>query len=217
MLGEFFLVKSKIKKRIKGIFKNKQDFILDLGCGKKPYYRKFIKGKLISADIEKSGRVDIICDSHHIPLKKEKFDKVLCVNSFYYFSDPFRAMDEIHRVLKKDGKIVMQMPFIYPIHDAPVDKYRFTEYGIRNLLKDKFKVDKIEAIGGIFSLPSVILHSLIKGIPIISPKPIRAIVKILAAVVLYPFYFVFQLFSLLDFLDFTKRWPTYYFIIASKK
>jgi SAM-dependent methyltransferase len=190
--------------------------ILDLGCGKKPYYHKFIKGKLICSDINKSRTANLICDSHNIPFKKEKFDKVLCINAFYYFSNPFVVIEEVYRILKKDGKLILMLPFIYPIHDVPVDKYRFTEYGIRNLLKDKFKIEKIETIGSIFNLPSVILHSLIKGIPLISPKYLKNIIKIITTIISYPFYLFFQLFSLLDFLDFTKRWPTYYFVIASK-
>jgi len=217
MFGEFFILKANMKRLIKKIPQSKNDLVLDIGCGKKPYYHELIKGKLICCDISKSKTTNLICDSHNIPLKKEKFDKVLCINAFYYFSNPFIAIKEVHRILKKDGKLIMQMPFIYPIHDAPVDKYRFTEYGIRNLLKHGFRVEKIKAVGGIFNLPSVILHSLIKGIPLISPKYLKTIIKIATTIILYPFYLLFQLFSFLDFMDFTKRWSTYYFVTASKK
>jgi len=203
IFGEFFVLKRKITKLIKKIPKNKQDLILDVGCGDSPYYHRLVKGNIVSADINKSRTTDIICDSHNIPLKKEKFDKVLCINSFYYFSNPFKAVREICRVLKKNGKLIMVIPFIYPIHDAPFDKYRFTEYGISRLLKNDFEIEKIKTVGGIFSLPSVIFHSLIKGVP--------------ALLILYPFYILTQLLSLLDFLDFSGRWPIYYFIVASKK
>lgn len=203
IFGEFFVLKRRITKLIKEVPKSKQDLVLDVGCGESPYYHKLVKGRIVSADINKSGTTDIICNSHSIPLKKERFDKVLCINSFYYFSNPFKAVEEINRVLKKNGKLVMIMPFIYPIHDAPFDKYRFTEYGIRNLLKDNFKIERIKTVGGIFSLPSVILHSLVKGIPLF--------------IILYPLYILTQLLSVLDPLDFSERWPIYYFIVASKK
>lgn len=203
IFGEFFILKRRIKNLIKKIPQSKDDLVLDIGCGSKPYYHKLIKGKIISVDIARSKTADIICDSHNIPLKKEKFDKVICINSFYYFSNPFESLKEIKRVLKKDGKLVIITPFIYPLHDVPLDKYRFTEYGIRNLLKKDFKIEKIKAIGGIFSLPAVIFHSVIKGIPLF--------------IIFYPIYLLVQLLSLLDFLDFSNRWPTYYFIIASKK
>lgn len=203
IFGEFFILKGRIKKLIKNMPQSKQDLILDIGCGDEPYYHKLLKGKIIAIDIKKSKTTDIICDSHNVALKKEKFDKVICVNSFYYFSNPFKTVEEIKRVLKKDGKLIMVMPFIYPIHDVPIDKYRFTEYGIKNLLKNDFKIEKIKTIGGIFSLPSVIFHSMLKGLPLF--------------IILYPFYILTQLLSILDFLDFSNRWPIYYFVLSSKK
>ncbi len=217
MWGEFFLVKNKVKKRLGGMLKNKQDITLDLGCGEKPYYHKLVKGKLVCCDIQKSKTANLVCDGHNLPLKKEKFDKVLGINTIYYFSNPPAAIKDIHRILKKDGKLILQTPFIYPIHDAPIDKCRFTEYGIRNLLKGRFKIERIETFGGIFNLPAVILHSLIKGIPLMAPKYLKSITQAITMIPLYPFYILFQLFSLLDFLDKTNRWPTYYFVIASKK
>ena len=38
------------------------------------------------------------------------------------------------------------MPFIYPIHDAPDDKYRFTEYGIRYILKEGYKILNLTSV-----------------------------------------------------------------------
>jgi hypothetical protein len=102
------------------------------------------------------------------------------------------------------------------LHDAPVDRYRFTEYGLRALLGEYFKIEKIETFGGIFNIPAIILHSLIKGLPLLFPKAIRIFVKIIAYV-LYPFYIIAQIFSLLDIFDRTRRFPTYYFLVASKK
>ena len=78
-------------------------------------------------------------------------------------------------------------------------------------------VKKIEKIGGIFNIIAVFFHSLIKGIPLIAPKSIGKTVSFLTIIVFYPFYIVAQLMSLLDFLDRSDRWPTYYFTIATKK
>ena len=128
-----------------------------------------------------------------------------------------RAVKEFSRILKKSGKLIIIMPFIYPIHDAPDDKYRFTEYGIRELLKDDFGIKEIKTIGGIFNLPAVFFHSLIKGIPLLVPKSLRKLVSFLSIIVFYPFYILAQLVSLLDILDKSGRWPTYYFTATIKK
>jgi len=216
MLGEFFIIKMKMQKHLKVLFKS-SDLILDLGCGDKPYYHKSIKGDIFSTDIRYTKNTKIICDAMSLPLKKSKFDGVMCISSLYYYKNPFDAIKQISYVLKKNGKLVLITPFIYPIHDVPIDKYRFTKYGLREILKNEFEIKEIKAVGGIFNIFAIFFHSLIKGIPLLFPKPIRKIAGFFSIVFLYPFYILAQLFSILDFLDVSERWPTYYFTIAIKK
>jgi len=216
MLGEFYLIKRKILSLLEGSFRN-SDIILDIGCGKTPYYHKALKGKIICADIKQAKKTQIICDAMSLPMKKSSFDGIICVNSLYYYQNPFEAISKFSNILKKNGKFVLITPFAYPIHDVPDDKYRFTKYGIMELLKNDFHIKKIQVIGGIFNLPAVFFHSLIKGIPLIAPEPLRKFISILTIIPLYPFYIAAQLFSLLDYLDKSNRWPTYYFTIAIKK
>lgn len=216
MLGEFFIIKNKIRGFLGACFSSKSDKILDLGCGEKPYYHDSIEGNIICLDIIKTSKAHLVSDADRLPFKPNSFDKVISVNSFYYFRNPFNVSESVHKILKKNGKFVLVLPFFYPIHDAPTDKYRFTEYGLRALLEGKFKVEQLEAIGGIFALPSVLLHSLIKGIPLLFPKKIRKFIQILAYL-LWPFYIIAQLFGILDLIDRTGRYPTYYFVVAGKK
>lgn len=214
MLGEFFLIKNRIKCLIESAF-SKKGKVLDLGCGEEPYYQKYITGSIVSLDIKKTSKTHLISDADKLPFKPNSFDGVVSVNSFYYFRNPFNVAESIHKILKKNGKLVLVLPFFYPIHDAPADKYRFTEYGLRALLENKFKIERLEAIGGIFTLPSVLLHSLIKGTPLLFPKGIRTLVQA-AAYALWPLYLAVQLVGILDALDRTRRYPTYYFAVAVK-
>lgn len=216
MIGEFFLISEKINRKIADVFTNNEDVVLDLGCGNKPGYHKHIKGKIICFDRFKNKIMHVVGDADKLPFRANSFDKIVSINSLYYFRNPFNVMKDLHKSLKKNGRVVLVLPFFYPIHDAPADRYRFTEYGLRALLEEHFKIDKIEPIGGIFNMPAVILHSLIKGLPLLFPKPIRSFVKI-AAYLFYPFYIIAQIFSLLDMFDRTRRFPTYYFLVAGKK
>ena len=216
MLGEFFIIKNKIKNLVNSEFKNNKDKILDLGCGNNPYYHENISGKIICLDIKKTSRTHLISDAGKLPFKSNSFDKVISVNSFYYFKNPFNVVKSVHNILKNGGKLILIVPFFYPIHDAPDDKYRFTEYGLRALLEEDFRIERIETIGGVFNHPAVILHSLIKGIPLLFSKKIRKFIQILVYI-LWPFYIIAQIFSIFDVIDITKRFPTYYFVVAEKK
>ena len=217
MIGEFFIISRRINKKIKSVFTDKSDKILDLGCGSNPKYHKSINGRILCFDKTESKITDVVGDANNLPFRANSFDKIISVNSFYYFDNPFKVVKDVHKILKNSGKLILIMPFIYPIHDAPHDKYRFTEFGIRELLKGYFYVKEIKTIGGIFNLPAVFLHSLLKGLPLVAPKKIRILIKVLAIIALYPFYVIAQILSLLDFLDITRRWPTYYFVVAEKR
>ena len=217
MIGEFSIIKKRIEKHVKDIFTNSNDKILDLGCGKCPYYHRFMKGKIICFDIEKSSKTHLVGNADFMPFKKNSFDKVITVNSLYYLKNPFNVIENLAEILKPNGRLVIITPYFYPIHDAPTDKYRFTEFGLKALLEDHFKVEKIYAIGGIFNLPAVILHSIIKGLPMVVSKPLKKLTKMLAYVIFYMPYILAQLFSILDVFDKTGRFPTYYIAIAAKK
>ena len=216
MIGEFFIIKKRIEKHLKDIFTNSDEKILDLGCGKNPYYHKIIKGKIICFDIEKSHKTHVVGDADFLPFKKNSFDRIIAVNSLYYFKNPFKVMENLAGILKANGRLIVIVPFFYPIHDKPADKYRFTEFGLRALLEDNFKVEKIEPIGGLFTLPAVIFHSLIKGLPLLAPKCLKRAVQAFAYLIFYVPYLLAQLASVLDALDKTGRFPTYYIAVAKK-
>lgn len=217
IFGEFVIQRAQLIRRISGIFTDDRNKVLDIGCGNNPYYHNYMKGKVTCFDIKKSKIAHIVGDADYLPFRKNSFDKIIMVNSLYYFKNPFKVIENAAGLLKKGGRLVIITPFFYPIHDAPVDKYRFTEHGLKTMLQDYFKVEKIEPIGGIFTFPAVALHSLIKGLPLIAPRYLKAIIKILAYVVFYIPYLLAQLISILDVLDRTKRFPTYYFAVAARR
>ncbi len=46
-------------------------------------------------------------DGKIIPFKNESFDKVMTVNTIYFWENPVEFFNEIYRVLKKDGSFVL--------------------------------------------------------------------------------------------------------------
>jgi ubiquinone/menaquinone biosynthesis C-methylase UbiE len=52
------------------------------------------------------GNIEYVCaDIHHTLFENEVFDAVVCYSSFPHFHDKFGALREIHRLLKKGGKL----------------------------------------------------------------------------------------------------------------
>ena len=87
-------------------------------------------------DIKEGEGVDVVADAHKLPFKDEKFEIILCTEVLEHLHSPRVAISEMYRVLKKGGLLILTTRFIFPIHDAPNDYYRFTKYGLKHLFKN---------------------------------------------------------------------------------
>lgn len=108
----------------------------------------FVKSQVVTADIDKKSGADYIIDitsdnSGLIP--DDTFDVVVCTEVLEHTLEPFRAADEMFRILKAGGFLLVSTPFNFRIHGPLPDCWRFTEHGIRALLA-KFGSVAIDAL-----------------------------------------------------------------------
>lgn len=91
----------------------------------------------------------VFADAAQLPFADHAFDTVLLLDTLEHVSRPEAAMFEASRVLKLNGTLLMTIPFAYPIHDAPHDFQRFTEFGLRSrAARAGLVVKEIFDIGG---------------------------------------------------------------------
>lgn len=77
---------------------------------------------------------DVYADGCTLPFKNDTFDCVILLEVLEHIDKPSVALSEIQRVLKGGGKLLLSVPFCYPIHDVPYDYFRYSKYGIQYLL-----------------------------------------------------------------------------------
>jgi len=105
-----------------------------VGQGMNALYRH--PGLRIAAfDIYYSANVQFIADAHSIPLRDGSVDAVVIQAVLEHVLDPQRVVDEIWRVLKPDGLVYAETPFLQHVHEGAYDFTRFTESGHRFLFR----------------------------------------------------------------------------------
>ena len=113
--------------------------------GAAPYFRQ---AQVETLDINpQSGATYIadLCRANNDLLPSGAFDLVACTEVLEHVLDPFAAVREIRRLLKPGGHAFITTPFNFRIHGPLPDCWRFTEHGLRALLKD-FTIVSLEQV-----------------------------------------------------------------------
>ncbi len=129
---------------------------LDVGAGRSPFAGRLERqcARVTTLDVEdRSGRVDLIADVQRMPeLEGQSFDTVLCTQVLEHVPRPWRALGEMRRVLRPGGRLILTVPHLSPLHEAPHDYFRYTRHGLANLCREVgLEVEEIEAVGGLLS------------------------------------------------------------------
>ncbi len=99
------------------------------------------------------GTCDLVLDIREMWLDGCSYDAIFCSGVLEHVDDCHAAVRECWRVLKTGGAFLVGVPFAQPLHRAPQDFWRFTEYGVRFLLR-AFQIDDLRAIGSDPKAPS---------------------------------------------------------------
>ncbi len=113
--------------------------VLDVGAGEAPYRELFDEHVYVTldhADTPHSGKVDLHGAAESIPAEDGSFDAIVCTQVLEHVSQPLQALREFRRVLRTDGALIATVPFVWEEHETPYDFYRYTRYGIEQLLLD---------------------------------------------------------------------------------
>jgi ubiquinone/menaquinone biosynthesis C-methylase UbiE len=90
---------------------------------------------LVETDVSLGPHTRLICDAHDIPFEDRSFDGVIAQAVLEHVADPYRCVQEIHRVLKDQGVVYAETPFMQQVHGRQYDFTRFTHLGHRRLFR----------------------------------------------------------------------------------
>lgn len=122
--------------------------VIDLGCGSTPFKDHIlgVADEYIGVDWDQTmhdqNNVDVFADlSKEFPFPAQYADTIISFQVLEHLPEPDLFFSECHRVLRGNGSLFITVPFMWHIHEAPYDYFRFTRYGLDYLLKKHRFVD----------------------------------------------------------------------------
>jgi SAM-dependent methyltransferase len=134
--------------------------LLDLGCGYVPLFAVYSPyvSDTICVDWEntlhKNEHLDFTCDlNKNLPFGDNEFDTIILSDVLEHIQNPALLWKEIARILSPKGVLIMNVPFMYWVHERPYDYYRYTEFALKRFIEqENLELILLESVGGVLEV-----------------------------------------------------------------
>lgn len=149
--------------------------LLDLGCGQAPFYGAYKDYATTVTCVDWPGSphdvqyADVLCDvNQSLPIPGASFDTVLCSDVIEHLHSPQVLIGEISRVLRPGGKVLINAPFMYGLHEQPHDYHRYTKYALAHMSEmHGLRVLEIRELGGAGDVACDLFAKVAVGVPLV--------------------------------------------------
>lgn len=149
--------------------------LLDMGCGDVPLLRVY-EPRVDSVtcvdwgDSHFAGKfLDHLYDLNRpTDLPGRSYDTILLLDVLEHIAEPAVLLGEVDRLLRPGGKLILTVPFLYPVHAQPYDFHRYTRYGLEHYLgKTSLRALELDSYGGLGEIWWDTLTKATAGVPLL--------------------------------------------------
>ena len=189
---------------------------LDAGSGRSPLKQRLLdRGvQVLSIDVEdRTGEVDLVADVQNMPEVADASQQaVVCTQVLEHVPRPWDAVRELARVLRPGGVLILSVPHLSAIHEAPHDYFRYTRYGLTALLEEAgLRPVEVREAGGLVSF-------LAHGCSLVTLGSLAALPGLRRAAWLGTYLVLVRLLDPVDrLIGLRSRYPCNYVVLAVKE
>jgi len=166
-----------------GLARHARGRLVDLGCGKVPFYAAYrgLVDSITCVDwpqsVHASPYLDCEADLNGpLPFADAAFDTVILSDVLEHVPDPRQLWREIARLLAPGGKLLLNLPFLYGVHEAPHDYGRYTAFALRRFADEVgLRVLELEAVGGSLHVLADLMAKHLAHVPLVGSLSARGL------------------------------------------
>ena len=153
-----YLIRNLLSKPLFSVLDGELGNVLDIGGGsfykslKKSTWKNYI---IFEPDLnflpsnKISSVYSISGDAMNPPFKRNSFDTVLIIQVLQFIFEPNQLIQEVEKIIKVNGKIIIQVPQSGNLHGVPNHYYNFTKFWLNKILtENNFDIIKHFYLGG---------------------------------------------------------------------
>jgi SAM-dependent methyltransferase len=151
--------------------------LADLGCGKAPLYALYRPHASAVTLIDGPGslhanpHLDLVADLNlPLPLADASFDTLVLSDVLEHIAQPEVLWPEMARLLRPGGRLLLNVPFLYGIHEQPHDYARYTGFALQRFAqRNGLAVQLLVPIGGSAAVLADLLAKHVAVLPLAGP------------------------------------------------
>jgi SAM-dependent methyltransferase len=165
------LLKREITQYLETLEIQPKNVMLDVGCGEQPFRRDLERIGFIykSLDVKQNSQnnVDYIgeIDSPTLSpalVEHGPYSFVMCTEVLEHVAGWDRAFQNLSKLVKPHGQVLLTCPFIFGLHEEPYDFWRPTVHALRHYAqKNGFRVTTLKAAGNGWEVFGTVLGFLV--------------------------------------------------------
>ncbi|MGB0722155.1 MAG: class I SAM-dependent methyltransferase [Gammaproteobacteria bacterium] len=104
---------------------------------------------------------DMHVDIHYRELSKvatESFNMIVCTGLLEHVPEPEVLVEELRRILKPGGRLVMSASAVFSFHECPDNFFHFTPYGMKLLARNFSKIEMIRGSSQPFETIGILMQ-----------------------------------------------------------
>jgi SAM-dependent methyltransferase len=142
LLNPFYFARRGLHLQMQMLGGRVQGRVLDVGCGSKPYESLFRASEYVGLEIDSPAnrthkRADVYYDGISFPFDASTYDCVVCNQVLEHVFNPEHFLNEVGRILRPGGLLLLSVPFAWDEHEQPWDYARYSSFGLSYLLDRK--------------------------------------------------------------------------------